>query len=96
MDVTGTKSDRPLTGTEREVSMLWEELLEVTDVSPESDFFVLGGHSLAAMRLINRLERRFGIEVPLLVVFEHSTLETLGAAIDSMIQKEVRSSRRNS
>ncbi|MCB1054401.1 MAG: amino acid adenylation domain-containing protein, partial [Acidobacteria bacterium] len=51
---------------------LWQELLRREDVGPDDGFFDLGGHSLLATRLLNRLERSFGVRLSLLDVFEAS------------------------
>jgi amino acid adenylation domain-containing protein len=60
-----THAQPPRSDTERRVAKLWADLLgrRVTDVN--SDFFDIGGHSLLAARLLSKVQRAFGVEVPL-------------------------------
>ena len=53
---------------------LWEELLGITDIAPDDDFFALGGDSLVALRLVRLVERDLGIQLSLTRIFERSTL----------------------
>jgi phthiocerol/phenolphthiocerol synthesis type-I polyketide synthase E len=41
----------------------WEELLGVSGVGPDSDFFELGGESLLGIRLLARIRDRFGVRL---------------------------------
>jgi amino acid adenylation domain-containing protein len=66
---------------EREVALIWSELLGVGEISVDSDFFRLGGHSLLATQAIAQLRSRFDIELPLHALFLAPTVETLAAEI---------------
>jgi hypothetical protein len=50
----------PVTATERLVAGFWQELLEVEAVGREQTFVALGGNSLLATMLANRLESALG------------------------------------
>jgi thioesterase domain-containing protein/acyl carrier protein len=79
-----TKSDvaqSPGDPLERELATIWEQLLGVDSVGRSSDFFMLGGNSLTAMRLFARLERELGIRMPVAVLFSAPTVAQLAAAI---------------
>jgi hypothetical protein len=68
---------------ERHVIDVCRDLLENPDVAPNDDFFVVGGHSMLAARLVQRLSEEFGVDVPLLMVFEHPVLFELAGELDA-------------
>ena len=52
--------DPPTTELERELAEIWEDLLQLQSVGVRSDFFDLGGDSLALVSLFATIEARFG------------------------------------
>jgi amino acid adenylation domain-containing protein/FkbM family methyltransferase len=60
---------------------IWEDLLGVHPVGIRDDFFKLGGHSLAAVRLTARIQRRLGRELTLAAIFQGATVERLAALL---------------
>ncbi len=76
-------SDRPAFAAPRDPleRAVRDAFAGVLDLEPETlgtgdDFFRLGGHSLAAMRVVSRLSRA-GVEVELAALFEHPTVARL-------------------
>ena len=57
------------------------EVLGVERVGVDDDFFVLGGHSLLATRLLARVTRLFGVDLPVSDVFLHPTPAALARRI---------------
>jgi amino acid adenylation domain-containing protein len=62
-----------------EIARTMAELVGVTRVLPEDDFFHLGGHSLMATQLVARLSESLRREIPLRAVFEAPTPLALAA-----------------
>jgi thioesterase domain-containing protein/NAD(P)-dependent dehydrogenase (short-subunit alcohol dehydrogenase family) len=60
----------PRSEVERELAAMWRDLLGVTDVGVYDDFFELGGQSLVAVRLFNRIRKRYSVDLPLSTLFE--------------------------
>ncbi|MFE6663320.1 acyl carrier protein [Streptomyces sp. NPDC057697] len=58
----------------------WCRALDVTDPSPEDDFFLAGGNSLLIATMIDRVEQRLGILFPVEVAFIDGTLGALTEA----------------
>jgi acyl transferase domain-containing protein len=64
---------------EKSLAEMWEDLLGVESVGVHDDFFELGGHSLIAARLLTRVKKVYGIQLPLACLFEMSTIAELAA-----------------
>ncbi|MEU2930549.1 amino acid adenylation domain-containing protein [Streptomyces sp. NPDC007251] len=79
---TGRPFVTPATPAERWLTEAWAKALKYDDVSVEDDFFASGGNSLIAVALVNRVNREFGLRLPLQVVFEHPKLADLAARIE--------------
>lgn len=69
--------------TASQLAVLWSELLRRESVSADADFFESGGHSLLATQLIARVNRQFGVSLPLKLVFDAPVLERMAERIDS-------------
>ncbi|MGI9621310.1 MAG: type I polyketide synthase [Acidimicrobiales bacterium] len=71
----------PADEIERGLVQLWEELLGVDPIGVDDDFFELGGHSLVALRLFASIKQRFGVDQPMSVLFDASTVSSLADLI---------------
>ncbi|WP_409181026.1 amino acid adenylation domain-containing protein [Amycolatopsis sp. VS8301801F10] len=80
----------PRTPVEEAVAEVWRELLDLERVGVHDDFFAdLGGHSLLATRVVALLGERFPVELPVSVVFEASTVESLAAQVHRAVAEYV-------
>jgi hypothetical protein len=71
----------PTTDTERRLATAWAEMLSigVGQIGRDADFFALGGTSLAAVRLVVKLDRMISLQQ----LVAHPVLRELAARIDS-------------
>jgi amino acid adenylation domain-containing protein len=72
----------PRTYLEAQLTQIWEELLGQRPISVVDNFFALGGHSLLALRLMARIQKQFGRDLPLSMLFQGATIEQLAALLN--------------
>lgn len=65
---------------EQALHKTWCELLGLAKAEPDQDFFGLGGDSLVALELIERVEAASGWVIPVEVLFADGTFGALLAA----------------
>lgn len=63
------------------VAEIWRAVLGRDEIGADDDFFALGGHSLAAVRMIARLRDSLGVEVPVRAIFDHPRLGDFAARV---------------
>lgn len=79
---TFAKSAAPPVGEiEKQLAVIWNELLGSEDINRDDDFFSLGGHSLMALRMFSRIHRTFGQSLPLATLLQHPTIEGLARVL---------------
>lgn len=79
-----TEDAAPLTSTEQRLATIWESVLpQLHAITPTSDFFHVGGNSMLLIEVRNLIQREFSVALPLLRLFEHSTLSAMASAISS-------------
>ncbi|MGI4806439.1 MAG: non-ribosomal peptide synthetase, partial [Janthinobacterium lividum] len=71
------KITAPRTSVEKMVADIWCEVLGRSFISIYDNFFEIGGHSLLAVQIMNRIEKETGKRLPLASLFESSTIEAL-------------------
>jgi amino acid adenylation domain-containing protein len=65
----------PRDAIETQLVKIWEQVLGKRPIGIRDNFFELGGHSLLAVRLMGRVEKAFGKELPLTALVQASTIE---------------------
>jgi amino acid adenylation domain-containing protein len=77
----GTEYIAPRNDLERRLCKIWQEVLAVERLSIHDNFFDLGGHSLAAMRVLTRVQQFLGESVPVLTLFSKPTIAELASQL---------------
>jgi non-ribosomal peptide synthetase component F len=92
-DGTSANFVAPRNPLEETLAEIWRETLGAAQVGVESNFFDLGGHSLLATRVVTQIRERYGVELPLRVLFESPTIAGLAQHLDAVQVKETQLSR---
>ncbi|MFF5970818.1 non-ribosomal peptide synthetase [Streptomyces sp. NPDC012769] len=68
-------------GVDEQVAEVWRTVLGVPGVRPTDDFLALGGHSLAALRVVHLLRRKLNVELQLRHLLDAADLAEFTAAV---------------
>jgi nonribosomal peptide synthetase DhbF len=79
--VVGRGYEAPVGAVEQTLARLWEQVLGVPRVGRLDEFYDLGGHSLMATKLVNRVRSVMKVELPVRDLFETSTLADLARRV---------------
>jgi NAD(P)-dependent dehydrogenase (short-subunit alcohol dehydrogenase family) len=79
----------PATPTERTLAGIWGIVVNMPEVriGRDAHFFNIGGHSLAAMRVLARIKDVFRVELDVSKIFDEPRLAAIAAAIDREIAR---------
>ena len=85
----GTAYTVPTTPVEAALAKIWSELLALDRVGIHDNFFDLGGHSLAAMRVVSQVMKRFQLDMPIQCLFESPTVAEMAAVLTEYQAKKI-------
>jgi phthiocerol/phenolphthiocerol synthesis type-I polyketide synthase E len=68
-------------GVEIQLTRIWEELLGVEPITPEQNYFDLGGDSSLAVHLFVQIEKTFSVKLPIFTLFEAPTIAELSEVL---------------
>lgn len=75
VDVGSNSREQVKPITLESLTAIWKDVLGVPEIKPEDNFFDLGGHSLLAVTVLNRIEKSFGVKLPLAALLNAPTLK---------------------
>lgn len=92
-DAIGTAESAPPVGElETQIAAVWAEVLGAQAVGRHDEFFALGGHSLAAIRIVARVNAQLGLRLPARSLFEAPTVAAMAAVVEASQDGEASSS----
>ena len=68
--------------TVSELTRIWQDLLGVEPISPDQNYFDLGGDSILAVQLFAQIEKVFQVKLPVATLFEAPTIEALAQILE--------------
>lgn len=74
----------PLDDIQKQISVIWKELLQLEEISIKSSFFELGGNSLRLMILRNSIHRVFNVLIPVNFFYYYSSIEEISDVIKTI------------
>jgi amino acid adenylation domain-containing protein/thioester reductase-like protein len=69
---------------ETQLAAIWKDLLGLEQISIHANFFQLGGNSLLAVQLVNRIAHAFQVELPLSRLFEFPTIAAIATILEHL------------
>lgn len=78
----------PRNETERKLADIWSEVLQIADIGVHDNFFDLGGHSLAATRIVSRVLAYFRVDLSLTSFYGSATLAGLAVNVENALRQE--------
>lgn len=76
-----TAGDEPATDNERELALIWQEILRCGPAGRSSSFFALGGNSLTAALVVSRIRAHWGVACSMADFFDHPQLDQQAALL---------------
>jgi nonribosomal peptide synthetase DhbF len=86
-EVTGSGGRGPRSAREQLLCDLFAEALGVERIGIDDGFFAMGGHSLLAVRLANRIRQVLGVEISLGELFDAQTVAMLILSVEGAAGK---------
>ena len=77
----------PRNSLEQKIANIWAEALKIKRVGINKDFFALGGHSISAIQVINRLSKILEIELSLKFFFKAPTLAEFSEYVETILRE---------
>lgn len=72
----------PATETEKMLTVIWKDCINISECGIDDNFFALGGHSLMAVQILSKIEKKIGKKMQLAVLFKHPDIRSLAAFIE--------------
>ncbi len=80
---------KAVTETEEKLLDIWKRMFGYENLGTEDNYFVLGGDSLIATKLISDIQKEFGCKIMISDIFENVTIKLLAQKIDLVRQNVI-------
>jgi acyl carrier protein len=81
----GQGYEKPRNPVELQLVEIWQELLDLKRVGIHDNFFALGGNSLLALQMFERIETKLHVKLPLQSLLTSPTLAEIGSLVSQSV-----------
>jgi len=74
--------DKELTVTQQKVLKIWQDITKTKSIGINDNFFYVGGNSLIALIVIDRIEKEFNVTLDLHEFFHNPRIQSISEFID--------------
>src|ERR1700677_814701 len=78
---TTTQTAPAADSIEVQLTQIWQDLLGVDHITPDQNYFDLGGDSSLAVHLFVQIEKVFNVKLPIFTLFEAPTITELAEVL---------------
>lgn len=79
----------PRNEVEKSVVEILEHVLHISGIGVDDGFFELGGNSLLGIQVLSHVKKKFDIEIPVRLMFEHPTPSQLASVIEQKMIDDI-------
>ena len=80
------KGRRPQGRTQEIIAAAWRGVLETEEFDADDNFFDCGGNSLTLVQVNHQLRKELAIDLPVMAMFEHPTIQSLATYIEDRLE----------
>ena len=73
---------------EKEVALVWKKVMGFTEINVNSDFYEMGGHSIAMMEIVNSLQDKYSVSLTYSEFNDNCTISKLAKIVESKNGRE--------
>jgi amino acid adenylation domain-containing protein len=77
----------PRDSLELEIAKIWSDTLNIYPIGVRDNFFQLGGHSILAISLMNKIHKQLGKNLPFATLFQEPTIEAMASLLRKKANK---------
>lgn len=72
---------------EKEMAEIWKGIINCSNINVNDNFFSLGGNSIKALQLVNKVNDKFHVQLTIKDIFEFSTISEMTKLIEGKGRK---------
>ncbi|MBW8687215.1 SDR family NAD(P)-dependent oxidoreductase [Chitinophaga rhizophila] len=84
---TRPSSNTNTTSIAPSLTQLWEEFFGIQNIQPDDDFFEIGGDSLKALTMIDRIQQHYQVSISFTEFLDNPSIKEISACVDNALKK---------